>query len=172
MTSFKRILINSCIVVGNIFLSHGLFFVLMKLIDIWSRFENRPMHYQQMVLIALCAVQIAVNIILYKLLLKRYFKPIEQRKKGFYFLLPVIGIALWIGSMVLTMTVDFGFDIETYTGTLISFLPVILLTLILLAVVYRLFFYKYVGEAYCVYTLSVLGVLIIPITILILIPKA
>ncbi len=66
MTKFKHILINFGIVVGNIFLSHGLFFVWIYLINVWDRFENQPMNYQQIILAALCAVQIAVNIILYK----------------------------------------------------------------------------------------------------------
>ncbi len=169
MTKFKHILINSGIVVGNIFLSHGLFFVSIYFINIWDRFENQPMNYQQIVFAALDAVQIAVNIILYKTVLKRHFNPPDQRKTGFYFLLPVIGIALWNGSMFLAAEIWDGLNTydPTYADVLIFFLPVFLLTLIPLAVVYRLFFLKYVGEAYCTYMLSVLGVAIIPITFII-----
>ncbi len=169
MTKFKHILINFGIVVGNIFLSHGLFFVMMYLIDVWDRFENPPMNYQQIILAALCAVQIAVNIILYKTLLKRHFDPLDQRKTGFYFLLPVIGLVLWNGSMFLVEEIGDGLDSDpTYADVLIFFLPAFLLTLIPLAVVYPLFFRKYVSEAYCTYMLSVLGVAIIPVTVIII----
>ncbi len=169
MTKFKHILINVGIVVGNIFLSHGLYFVDYYLIGVWDRFENRPMNYQQIILAALCAVQIAVNIILYKTLLKRHFAHPDQRKTGFYFLLPVIGLVLWNGSMFLAAEIWDGLNTydPTYAEVLIFFLPVFLLTLIPLAVVYRLFFRKYVGEVYCTYMLSVLGVAIIPITFII-----
>ena len=142
MTSFKNILINIGIIVGNIFLSHGLFFVSIYFINIWDRFENPPMNYQQIVLAAFGAVQIAVNIILYKTLLKRHFNPPDQRKTGFYFLLPVIGLVLWNGSMILKAEIGGGLNSydPTYAEVLIFFLPVFLLTLIPLAIVYRFFF--------------------------------
>lgn len=164
-SAFKHLFIDSAIVIGNIFLSHGLWFVYLQLINVCGRIENPFEYYQQLLLIAFCAVQIAVNIVLYKTLLKRHFKPAERKITTLYFLLIVIGCALWIGSFVLYVELGFSSYLETYSEILIFFLPLILLTLIPLAVVYRLFFHKYTGEAYCVYLLSIFGVAIMPITI-------
>lgn len=167
--AFKHLLIDSAVVIGNIFLSHGLLFLCVLLINACGSFEEYLFeYYQQLLLIAFCAVQIAVNIVLYKTLLKRHFKPAERKITTLYFLLIVIGCALWIGSFVLYVELGFSSYLETYSEILIFFLPVFLLTLIPLAVIYRLFFRKYIGEAYCVYLLSTLGIVIIPITICVL----
>ena len=155
----KRLLINSGIVIGNIFLSHALFVLPFEFLNDGFVFT-----------LTFCTVMIAVNIILYKIMLKRLFKPVENRKTALYFLLPAIGCALWIGSMVLIDILGLGSYLNTYLEILIFFLPVFLLTLIPLAVVYRLFFRKYVSEAYCTYLLSVLGIAIIPITLIAIIP--
>ncbi len=165
-SAFKHLLIDSAVVIGNIFLSHGLLFLCVLLINACGSFEEYLFeHYQQLLLIAFCAVQIAVNIVLYKTLLKRHFMPAERKITALYFLLPVIGCALWIASFHLWDAMDFSCSLEAYWETLTVFLPLILLTLIPLAVVYRLFFHKYIGEAYCVYLLSIFGVAIMPITI-------
>lgn len=161
----KHLLIDSAVVIGNIFLSHGLFFACFLLIVAFGRLENPFEYYQQLLLIAFCAVQIAVNIVLYKTMLKRHFKPAERKITALYFLLPVIGCALWISSFILYIEMGFASYLESYLEILVFFLPVILFTLITLAVIYRLFFRKYIGEAYCVYLLSTLGIAIIPITI-------
>lgn len=162
----KHLLIDSAVVIGNIFLSHGLFFACFLLIVAFGRLENPFEYYQQLLLIAFCAVQIAVNIVLYKTMLKRHFKPAERKITALYFLLPVIGCALWIASFHLWDAMDLSCSLEAYWETLTVFLPLILLTLIPLAVIYRLFFHKYIGEAYCVYLLSIFGVAIMPITII------
>lgn len=167
-SAFKHLFIDSAIVIGNIFLSHGLWFVYLQLINVCGRIENPFEYYQQLLLIAFCAVQIAVNIVLYKTMLKRHFKPAERKITALYFLLPVIGCALWISSFILYIEMGFASYLESYLEILVFFLPVILFTLITLAVIYRLFFRKYIGEAYCVYLLSTLGIVIIPITICVL----
>lgn len=165
----KRLLIKFGIVIGNIFLSYGLFFVWMGLCYLCRGLGDIFRGYQQFLLIVVCAVQIAVNVILYKKLLKRHFKPVEKRKTALYFLMPVIGCAFWIGSFALSTLLDLElWEDSPYIGYLIFFLPTLLLALIPLAVVYRIFFRKNVSEANCTYLLSVLGIAIIPVTFTVL----
>lgn len=163
-TGFIHLLIDFAIVIGNIFLSHGLWFVCIQLIGF-------P---EQLILIVLCAVQIAINVVLYKTLLKRFFKPADNKKPALYYVLPVIGCALGIGSFQLFFyklwdLLDLLPENDSYLEYLKCYLPLTLLALILLAVIYRLFFHKYVGEGYCVYLLSIFGVAIAPVTFIYLV---
>lgn len=158
----KRLLINSGIVIGNIFLSHALFILPFVL-----KFLNDGFAFA----LTFCLVLIAVNIILYIKLLKRHFKPVENRKTALYFLMPLIGCALWMFSIFVIARLGFVlcFDFG-YADILIFILPSLLITLIPLAVGYQLFFRKYVSEKYCTYLLSVMGIAVLPITIFTVIP--
>lgn len=173
-TGFIHLLIDFAIVIGNIFLSHGLFFLFYQTVEIVGKFLSSFDYYQQLLLIIFCAVQIAINIVLYKTLLKRFFKPADNKKPALYYVLPVIGSALGIGSFQLFFyklwdVLDLLPENDSYLDYLKCYLPLTLLALILLAVIYRLFFHKYVGEGYCVYLLSIFGVSIAPVTFIYLV---
>ncbi|MDE7193766.1 MAG: hypothetical protein K2O14_07320 [Oscillospiraceae bacterium] len=123
---------------------------------------------QVVTLVWVCALQIAINVLLYKTLLKKFFEPAERKNPFLYLALPIAVVVLWVGMFRLLDAVDYDFDcnLDPYFGTLISFLPLVLLTLLPPLAVYRLGLKKRVGEAYCANVLGVFGVLITPLTFL------
>lgn len=73
---------------------------------------------------------------------------------------------MWMIVFKIADLADYPFDLNTYGLFLLSFLPLILITLIPVEIAYRLFLYKYVGETYYVYVLAFYGITIIPAYIL------
>lgn len=159
-TFLKHLTIDLVIVFGNTFLSYGLLF-LWYIVVVLLQYEM-----QHLTLLLMCALQIAINILLYKTLLKKFYGPAEQKKPAFYLLLPILTAAVWVGVFKLLEAVGYGFelDIDYYLWALISFMPLNLFTLLPPAIAYCLYFRKRVGEAYFVYMLSVFGVAIFPVT--------
>lgn len=113
-----------------------------------------------------CALQIAINILLY-LPLKKFFEPAERRNPFLYFMLPAVTVALWgvIPQLLYAFGYHFDFANDCFFMAVINFLPAVLLTLLPPLIVYRLCFKKRVGEAYCVYTLSFFGALMFPVSL-------
>lgn len=161
-TFLKHLTIDLIIVFGNTFLSYGLLF-LWYIVVVLLQYEM-----QHLTLLLMCALQIAINILLYKTLLKKFYEPAEQKNPVLYLLLPIVTAALGVGMFRLLDAVGYEFDLNIYyyLRALINYLPVVLLTLLPPLIAYRLCFKKRVGEAYSVYTLSIFGVAMFPITIL------
>lgn len=164
----KHLSVDLAVVLGNTFLSYFMIWFWYILIILLQKINMGFDTMQHITLLFVCALQIAINILLYKTLLKKFFEPAERRNLFLYLALPIAVAVLWVGMFRLLDAVDYDFDcnLDPYLGTLISFLPLVLLTLLLPLVVYRLGLKKRVGEAYCVYVLSVFGVLITPLTFL------
>ena len=82
-------------------------------------------------------------------------------------LLPIAVAALW--ELMLWLLPAVGYDndlnIDFYPNAIIGFLPYVLLALLPPLIVCRLGLKKRVGEAYCVYVLSIFGVLMFPTTV-------
>ncbi|MDE6030285.1 MAG: hypothetical protein K2G32_01525 [Oscillospiraceae bacterium] len=161
-TFLKHLTIDLVIVFGNTFLSYGLLF-LWYIVVVLLQYEM-----QHLTLLLMCALQIAINILLYKTLLKKFYEPAEHKNPVLYLLLPIVTAAVGVGAFKLLDIVGYEFDlnIDYYLRALINYLPVVLLTLLPPLIAYRLCFKKSVGEAYCVNMLSVFGVAMFPITIL------
>lgn len=164
-TFLKHLLPDFVIVFGNIFLSHGLFFAWDGIINFLQGSGIDSDIIQPFTLLIMCTLQISINILLYKTLLKKFFEPPEQKKPALYFLLPIIPYVIWTVAFRVSVIAGYTYGIETYIRLLISFMPIILITLIPITIAYCLYFYKYIGEAYYVYMLSFFGVTVIPITI-------
>lgn len=159
-TFLKHLLIDFAIVFGNIFLSHGAIWLGYNVIIFLQ------IKMEHLMILLMFALQISINILLYKTLFKKFFSFAEQKKLVFYLLLPITPYVIWAVVFRVSFLAGYTFSIETYLQLLISFMPLIPITLIPLVIAYCLCLYKYVGEAYYVYTLSFFGVTVIPITIL------
>lgn len=162
----KRLMRGITIVIANMLLAFGLFELASSIIGFLRDVGISSDKIQHLTLLILCALQISLNILLYKTFLKKYLEPAEQKKPALYLLLPVISCVIWIIMLYMSMFAGYFFSIETDIQLFIGFLPIVLSVLIPIAIAYHLFFYKYVGEAYFVYMLSVFGVTVIPITLL------
>ncbi len=169
-TFLKNFPINFAVIIGNVFLSHGLFWLFLVAVEL---FPNDGISFdiaEYLTLFILYALQILINILLYKTLLKKFYSSPEQKSLPLYLLLPIIAATIWILVFKLLLAMGYEFDFGTYFELLVSFLPLLLLTLILVSIVYYLFFKNHVGEAYCTYILSVLCVITIPIVFFTVVP--
>ena len=165
-TFLKQLLLDFAIVFGNIFLSHGMIWLGNNVIMFLQRVVRNPIGMEWLTFLLMFALQISINILLYKTLLKKFFSSAEQKKPVLYWLLPITPYVIWAVAFRSSYSAGYTFSIETYLQILISFMPLILITLIPLVIAYCLCLYKYVGEAYYVYMLSFFGITVIPITIL------
>lgn len=165
-TFLKHLLIDFTIVFGNIFLSHGMIWLGNNVIDFLHGIAMDPIKMDHLTILLMFALQISINILLYKTLLKKFFCSPNKKKPVFYLLLPITPYVIWTVVFQVSFLAGYMFSIETYLQLLISFMPLIPITLIPLVIAYCLCLYKYVGEAYYIYTLSFFGVTVIPITIL------
>lgn len=165
--ALKNLSVDLAVVLGNTFLSYFMIWFWYILVVFFQSIGSSDI-MQFITLFGVCALQISINILLYKTLLKKFFESAERKNPFLYLALPIAVAVLWVGMFRLLDAVDYDFDcnLDPYLGTLISFLPIVLLTLLPPLVVYRLGLKKRVGEAYCVYVLSVFGVLITPLTFL------
>ncbi len=162
-TFLKFMPINFAIIIGNVLLSHGLFGLSFFVDDLFRSIGISSDIVEHLTLFVLYALQILINILLYKTLLKKIYSPPEQKSLPLYLLLPVIAAAIWVLVFKILLAMGYEFDFETYLGMLVSFLPLFLLTIILVSIIFYLFLKKYVGEIYYAYILSVLGVISVPI---------
>lgn len=161
-SAVKRSVIGFCVAFGNMFLAHGLFFVLAYL-------------FNDALDLLFYVLQLILNIVLYFTVLKKQFEPVKERKLLFYFLLAAIAGAVWTGAYFIFMTLAENDIIkvnlwENYLETLLGFLPLILLFIIPLSVIYYAVFRKRVGELYYFYTLSILLVSTMPIVLVLTFP--
>lgn len=166
-TFLKHLLLDFAIVFGNIFLSHGVIWLGNNVVNFLHGIVMNPIKMEHMTILLMCAMQILINILLYKTLLKKFFFHAKKKKLTFYFLHPIIPYMIWIVVFNVSVFAGYTFSIETYIQLLISFMPLILITLIPFTIAYCLCFGKYIGEAYYVYMLSLFGVTVIPITIIV-----
>lgn len=165
-TALKHLSVDLAVVLGNTLLSYimiPLWYILVVF------FQNIGSHevMQVVTLVWVCALQIAINILLYKTLLKKFFEPAERQNPFLYMLLPIAVAALWELMLCLLPAVGYDNDlnIDFYPNAIIGFLPYVLLALPPPLIVCRLGLKKRVGEAYCVYVLSFFGVLMFPTTV-------
>lgn len=161
-SAVKRSVIGFCVAFGNMFLAHGLFFVLAYL-------------FNDVLDLLFYVLQLILNIVLYFTVLKKQFEPVKERKLLFYFLLAAIAGAVWTGAYFIFMTLAENDIIkvnlwENYPETLLGFLPLILLFIIPLSVIYYAVFRKRVGELYYFYTPSILLVSTMPIVLVLTFP--
>ncbi len=169
-TFLKYLLIDFAAAIGNMLLSHGLFGLSFVVDDLFRSIGISSDIEEHLTLFILYALQISINILLYKTLLKKIYSPPEQKNPLLYLLLPIIAIAIWICVFKLLLAIGYEFYFETYLGMLLSLLPLFLLVLFLVSIVYNLFLKKYVGEAYYVYILSILCVITVPIAFFSIVP--
>ncbi len=168
MKSFpKRLTRGVTIVIANILLAFGLFELAGGIIENLQDVGISSDKIQHLTLLIFCAVQISINILLYKKFLKKFLEPAEQKKPALYLLLPVISCVIWIIMLYVSMFAGYSFSIETDIQLFLGFLPIVLSVLIPISIAYYLYFYKYVGEAYFAYILSVFFIMVIPTTLLI-----
>ncbi len=169
-TFLKRFMRGVVIVIGNMLLAYGLFELDSSIIGFLRDVGISSDKIQHLTLLIFCALQISINILLYKAFLKKFFEPAEQKNPVFYFLLPVIPYVILPVVLYASSFVGYTLSIETNIQLFIGFLPIVLSVFIPLAVAYYLYFYRYVGEAYFVYMLSVFCIMVIPITLILFFP--
>ena len=87
-TFLKHLLIDFAIVFGNMFLSHGLFELAFVVVNLFRSIRINFDIIEQLTLFILYAIQILINILLYKIVLKKVFSPPKQKSLPAYFLLP------------------------------------------------------------------------------------
>lgn len=157
-SAVKRSVIGFCIAFGNMFLAHGAIFGFGSDIGFYL----------------LCVLQLAANIVLYFVVLKKQFEFVGERKPLFYFLLAATAGAVWTGAYFIFNKL-LEFDIieldlaeADYTGVLLGFLPLLLMFTIVFSVIYYTVFRKRVGELYFFNTLGISLTATIPIAFLIL----
>ena len=167
-TFLKRLMRGNSIIIGNMLLAYGLLELYSSIIEFLRNVGKSSDKIQHLTLLILCALQISINILLYKAFLKNFFELAEQKKLAFYFLLPVIPYVIWPVMLYASNFVGYTLNIETNIQLFIGFLPIVLSVLIPITIVYYLFFFKYVGEAYYIYMLSVFCIMVIPTTLLII----
>lgn len=169
-TFLKHSPIYFAIVVGNMFLSHGLFGLFVIGVNLFRSFGITFDTLEHLTLFILCALQILLNIVLYKIFLKKVFSPPEQKSLPLYFLLPIVVATIWICVFKLLLTIEYEFDFETYVGMMFSLLPLFLLALFLVSIVYHMFFKNHVGKVYYAYILSVLCIFTVPLAFFTVVP--
>lgn len=169
-TFLKHLLIDFAIVFGNMFLSHGLFGLTFVLVNLFRSIRVNFDIIEQLTLFILYAIQILINILLYKIVLKKVFSPPKQKSLPAYFLLPIAAAAIWIGVLKLLLAIEYEFDFETYFGMMLSLLPLFLPAVILVSIIYHLLFKKHVGEVYYAYILSVWCIITVPLTFFTAVP--
>lgn len=165
-TFLKHLPINFAIIIGNVLLSHGLFGLFLVAVELFPSSVINFDITEHLTLFIMYALQILINILLYKTLLKKVYSPPEQKSLPLYWLLPVIAAMIWVLVFKMLLAMGYEFDFETYFGMLVSFLPLFLLALILVSIVYYLFFKSHVGEVYYAYILSVLCIITVPLAFL------
>lgn len=175
MTStVKRFVIGFCVAFGNMFLAHGIVFVLTALFDFLSNFGN-IVRMQIPTVILFYALQLVLNIVLHFAVLKKQFQPVKEREPLFYFLLTVTAGAVWTGAFLIFKALVWNDIIEVnlwenYPETLLGFLPLILLFTIPLSVIYYTLFRKRVGELFYFYTLGIMLIGTVPIVFILTFP--
>ncbi len=168
MKSFlKRLMRGVTIVIANMFLAYGLFELAGGIVKYLQNVGISSDKIQHLTLLILCVLQISVNILLYKTLLKKFLECASKKKPALYLLLPIISCMIWIIMFYVSMFVGYSFSIETNFQLFIGFLPIVLSVLIPNSIAHYLYFYKYVSEAYFAYILSVFFIMVIPTTLLI-----
>lgn len=165
-TFLKRLMRGVTIVIANMFLAYGLFELAGGIIQYLQDVGISSDKIQHLALLILCALQISINILLYKTLLKKFLESAPKKKPALYLLLPIISCMIWITMLYVSMFVGYFFSIETTFQLFIGFLPIVLSVLIPIAIAHYLYFYKYVGEAYFVYVFSAFFIMVIPITLI------
>ena len=171
MTStVKRSVIGFCVAFGNMFLAHGLFFVLIAIV-----FLTEIEELQMLSLILLYALQLALNIVLHFTVLKKKFQPVKEREPLFYFLFTLTASAVWTGAFFIYKALVWNdiIDIslwENYPETLLSLLPLLLIFTIVFSVIYYALFRKRVGELYHFYALSIMLIGTVPIVFILTFP--
>lgn len=158
-SAVKRSVIGFCVAFGNMFLAHVAIFGFGSDIGFYL----------------LCVLQLAANIVLYFVVLKKQFEPVGERKPLFYFLLAATAGAVWTGAYFIfnallefdIIELDMGNE-ATYPGVLLGFLPLLLMFTIVFSVIYYTVFRKRVGELYFFNTLGISLTATIPIAFLIL----
>ena len=162
-TAVKRAVIGYCVAFGNMFLAHGLFFVLIA-IDVLINIEE----LQMLTLALLYALQLALNIVLHFTVLKKKFQPVKEREPLFYFLFTLTAGAVWTGAFFIYKELVWNDIIEVslwdnYPETLLGLLPLIAMFTIVFSVIFYTLFRKRVGELYHFYTLSIMLIGTVPI---------
>lgn len=156
-TFTKHLLLDFGVVFGNILLSLGIFGLTGVVIYFFQEIAENELQMEHTVFLLMGALFISINILLYKAVLKKHFKPAENKNLSFYILLPVILLVIWIAVFCLAAFWHFLWML---------FPAVSLIALILLAAAYYGYFRRLVGESYYVYMTSFFGVTIIPGTVL------
>ena len=169
-TFLKHLLIDFAIVFGNMFLSHGLFWLSVVVVNLFRSIGINFDIIEHLTLFILYTLQILINILLYKTFLKKVFSPQEQKSLLSYLLLPIVAVAIWICVFKLLLTVEYDFDFETYLGMLFSLLPLFLPALFLISIVYHLFFKNHVGKVYYAYILCILCIITVPLVFFTVVP--
>lgn len=165
-TALKYLSVDLAVMLGNTFLSCFMLWLWQILIYLLRKINMGFDTMQHIVLLFVCVLQISINILLYKTLLKKFFEPSERKNLLLYLLLPIAIVVLWVGMFWLLFFVNYPIDfyhMDFYQAPIV-FLPLVLLTLLPPLIVYRLGLKKRVGEAYCIYMLGIFGVLISPLT--------
>ncbi len=72
-TFLKHLLLDFAIVFGNIFLSHGVIWLGNNVVNFLHGIVMNPIKMEHMTILLMCAMQILINILLYKTLLKKFF---------------------------------------------------------------------------------------------------
>lgn len=169
-TFLKHLSIDYATIIGNMFLSHGLFGLFIVVVNLFRSIGINFDIVEHLTLFTLYALQMLMNILLYKTLLKKVYSPPEQKNLLLYSILPIVVAVIWILVFKILLAVEYEFNFETYFGMLVSLLPLFLLTLISVSIVYYSFFKKYVGEVYYTYILSVMCVATVPIVFFSIVP--
>lgn len=156
-TFTKHLLLDFGVVFGNILLSLGIFALANVAHKVFEGIVDNVIQMEHMLFLLMGALFIAINILLYKFVLKKHFKPAENKNPTFYMLFPVILLVIWIAA----------FFLAAFRHFLWMLFPAVSLTaLTLLAAAYYGYFRRLVGESYYVYMTSFFGVTVIPGTVL------
>ena len=84
-TFLKHLLIDFAIVFGNMFLSHGLFELAFVVVNLFRSIRINFDIIEQLTLFILYAIQILINILLYKIVLKKsLFSPETKKSAGVF----------------------------------------------------------------------------------------
>ncbi len=169
-TFLKYSPIYFAIVIGNMFLSHGLFGLFVIGVNLFRSLGINFDTLEHLTLFILYALQILTNILLYKALFIKVFSPPEQKSLPLYLLLPIVAVTIWICVFKLLLTIEYEFDFETYFGMMFSLLPLFLPALFLVSIVYHLFFKNHVGKVYYANILSVLCIFTVPLAFFTVVP--
>lgn len=78
-TFLKHLLLDLAIVFGNMFLSHGLFWLSFVVDNLFRSIGISFDKVEHLTLFILYALQILINILLYKKLLKKVFLPLNKK---------------------------------------------------------------------------------------------